>query len=131
MSKRPLRRGSSPKKTGFDVVRGMALKLPGVEEGKVYGSPAFKVRGQMFACLAVNREAEPDTLVVRMPFDQREDLIAEKPETYYLVEHYVNYACVLVRLGRVEPDELRDLLGMGWQFMSTTKKREVRKRKRQ
>lgn len=123
-------RGSSLKKTGFDVVRRMGLALPDIEEWKVYASPALKVHGQMFACLAVNRSAEPNTLVVRMAFDQRDDLMAEKPETYYLAEHYVNYPCVLVRLDRVNHDELRDLLLMGCQFVSTTKKREVRKRKR-
>jgi hypothetical protein len=119
-----------PKKIGFDAVRKMGLTLPEVEEGKIYGSPALKVRGRMFACLAVHRSAEPNTLVVRMEFDRRDDLIAEKPETYYLAEHYVDYPCVLVRLARVHQDELRDLLLMGWQFVSATRKREVRKQKR-
>jgi hypothetical protein len=107
----------------------MGLALPDVEEGKVYGSPALKVHGQMFACLAVHRSAEPNTLAVRMEFDSRDDLIDEKPETYYLTEHYVNYPCVLVRLARVRQDELRDLLLMGWRFMST-RKMEKRKQKR-
>ena len=122
-------RSSSPTKAGFDAVRRMGLALADVEEGTVYGSPALKVHGQMFACLAVHRSAEPNTLVVRMEFDQRDDLIDEKPETYYLTEHYVNYPCVLVRLAQVRQDELRDLVLMGWRFMST-RKMEKRKQKR-
>lgn len=116
--------------TGFDLVRKMGLALPEVAEGKVYGSPALKVRGRMFACLAIHRSAEPNTLAVRLEFDRRRKLIAADPEIYYLTDHYVNYPCVLVRLARIRKDELRDLLLMGWRFMSTTKKLEVRKQER-
>ena len=118
------------KKAGFDVVRKMGLVLPEVEEGTAYGSPALNVRGKMFACLAIHRSAEPNTLAVRIDFDQRDELIAGEPQTYYLTDHYVNYPCVLVRLTRIHEVALRDLLLMGWRFMSTTKKPEVRKRRR-
>jgi hypothetical protein len=117
------------KKTGFDVVRQMGLALSEVEEGTAYGSPALNARGKMFACLAIHRSAEPNTLVVRIDFDQRDELIGWEPTTYYLTDHYVNYPCVLVRLTRIHQDALRDLLAMGWRFMSTPKKREVRKQK--
>lgn len=118
------------KETGFDLVRRMGLALPEVEEGTAYGSPALNVRGKMFACLAIHRSAEPNTLVVRIDIDQRDELITEQPKAYYLTDHYVNYPCVLVRLTRIRQDALRDLLLMGWRFMSTTKRREVRKRRR-
>ena len=118
------------KETGFDVVRKMGLALPEVEEGTAYGSPALNVRGKMFACLAINRSAEPNTLVVCIDFDQRDELMTEEPETYYLTDHYLNYPCVLVRLSRIRQDALRDLLLMGWRFMSTRQKREGRKRRR-
>jgi hypothetical protein len=118
------------KETGFDVVRKMGLALPEVEEGTAYGSPALNVRGKMFACLAIHRSAEPNTLVVCIDFDQRDELMTEEPKTYYLTDHYVNYPCVLVRLSRIRQDALRDLLLMGWRFMSTKQKRERRKRGR-
>jgi hypothetical protein len=117
-------------KTTFDSVRDIALAIPGVQEGTAYGSPAFKVDGKMFACLAINREAEPNTLAIRMDFDQRDELIAAEPKTYYLTDHYVDYPCVLVRLARVRQDALRDLLMTGWRFMSTTKNPNVQTRKR-
>ena len=117
--------------TGFDAVREIALGLPRVEEGTAYGSPAFKVDGKMFACLAVNRSAEPNTLVIRMAFEERDGLIAEEPKTYYLADHYVDYPCVLVRLTRVRHDALRDLLLMGWRFVSAAKSPRVAKRRRQ
>ena len=33
-------------------------------------------------------------------------------------DHYVNYSAVLVRLSRVNPDVLRDLLGMAYKFVT-------------
>jgi hypothetical protein len=119
-----------PRKVGFDVVREFGLALPNVEEGTAYGSPALNVRGKMFACLAVHRSAEPNTLAVCVDFEQRNELIAEEPETYYLTDHYVNHPFVLVRLPRIREDALRDLLLMGWRFVSTTKRGTVRKRRR-
>ena len=115
-------------RSGFDAVRRPGLALPDVEEDTYYGEPALMVRGQMFACLASHRSAEPDTLVVRLEFAQRDELLAAKPETYYLTDHYVGYPCVLVRLRRIRQDELRDLLLMAWRFMSTAKAPRSRKR---
>jgi len=120
-----------PRKTiSFDTVREMGLALPDVKEGTVYGSPALKVRGKMFACLAVHRSADPDSLVIRIDFAQREELLAADSNTYYLTDHYVNYPVVLVRLTRVRHDALRDLLLMAWRFVSTSGKRRVGQRKR-
>lgn len=120
-----------PRKTiSFDTVREMGLALPDVEEGTVYGSPALKVRGKMFACLAIHRSAAPDSLAIRIDFDQRNELIAADPNTYYLTDHYVNYPVILVRLTRVHHDALRDLLLMAWRFVSTSGKRRVGPRKR-
>ncbi|MGH9348619.1 MAG: MmcQ/YjbR family DNA-binding protein [Vicinamibacterales bacterium] len=113
------------KKISFDTVRELGRALPDVEEGTVYGSPALKVRGKMFACLAVHRSAEPNSLVVLIGFDQRDELIASDPMTYYLRDHYVNYPVALVRLTRVHHDALRDLLHMAWRFVSMKAKRRV------
>ena len=64
----------------------------------------------MFVCIAANKSAEPNTLVVMMDFADRDALIEDDPATYYLKDHYLNYPCVLVRLSRVHPDALRDLV---------------------
>jgi hypothetical protein len=92
------------KPINFDTVRELGLVLPDVEEGTTYGSPALKVRGKMFACLAIHRSADPGSLAIRIAFDQRDELIAEDPNTYYVTDHYVTYPCVLVRLSRVHRD---------------------------
>jgi hypothetical protein len=96
--------------TGFEKVEAIARALPGVELTTSWGQPALKVRGKMFACLASHKSAEPNTLVVRMDFAQRDALIDEEPGTYYLKEHYRGYPCVLVRISRVPADALRELI---------------------
>ena len=102
----------------FDTVRNIGLTLPGVEESTAYGVPALKVHGKLLACVPANRSAEPASLVVRVDFDDRAELLAADPDVYYVTEHYVGYDAVLVRLSRVNPDVLRDLLGMAYKFVT-------------
>jgi hypothetical protein len=101
----------------FDDVRMMAADLPDVEEGTAWGVPALKWRGKFLACMAAHKSAEPNTLVVRLDFDQRDALIADAPETYYLKPHYEGYQSVLVRLSRIDREALRDLLHAAWRFV--------------
>jgi hypothetical protein len=103
----------------FRAVRAAAAALPDVEETTSWGAPALKVHGTMFVCQAINKQAEPNTLVVRMDIAQRDALIEEDPAVYYLKEHYVGYPCVLVRLSRVHPDALRDLVQTAYRFVNT------------
>ena len=102
----------------FDSVRKIGLTLPGVEESTAYGQPALKIKGKLLACLPANRSAEPGSLAVRVDFADRAALLAEAPDVYYLTDHYVDYNAVLVRLARVNPAVLRDLLGMAYKFVT-------------
>ena len=107
----------------FDTVREIALSLDNVEEGTSYGTPAFKVRGALFIRL---HDEFDSTIVVRTDFDQREELLAADPETYYITDHYRNYPWVLLRLSRVHPDALRDLLHMAHRLAASSKRRSTR-----
>lgn len=120
------------KSVDFETVRKIALELPDVEESTAYGSPAIKVRGKLLTCIAINKSAEPDTLVVRIDFEQRDDLLSGAPDVYYLTDHYANYPSVLVRLSRIQPEALRDLLRASHRFVTTKTvavKRTLRKQK--
>ncbi len=99
-------------------MRDIGLALPGVEESTAYGSPALKVHGKLLACVPANRSAEPASLVVRVDFDDRAELLAADPDVYYVTDHYVGYSAVLVRLSRVNPDVLRDLLGLAYKVVT-------------
>ena len=116
----------------FDTVRKIGLALPGVEQSATYGVPALKVGGKLLAWIPVNRSAEADSLAVRVDFDDRANLLAEQPDIYYVTDHYVGYNTVLVRLSRVSPDVLRDLLGMAHKFVTRNAARRspVRKRRK-
>lgn len=111
---------------GMTVAAAMKLggSLPDVERTTSWGAPTLKVRGKMMACQAINKQAEPNTLVVCMPLADRDELIAADPDTYYLKPHYEDYPCVLVRLSRIQPDALRDLMRMGWEFARSRAKRK-------
>lgn len=102
----------------FKNVEAIGRTLPDVEVTTTWGTPALKVRGKMFVCLASNKSAEPNTLVVMMDFAERDAIIEDDPRTYYLKEHYLNYPCVLVRLSRVHADALRDLVTGAHRFVS-------------
>ncbi len=106
-------------KVTFDTVRQIGLALPDVEDSTMHGKLALKVRGKLLACLAIHKSAEPDSLVVRIDLEQRAGLLADAPETYYVTDHYRNYPAVLVRLSRIPVEQLRDLLGASWRFVTS------------
>lgn len=115
----------------FDIVRNIGLALPGVEESTAYGCPALKIHGKLLACVPAHRSAEPGSLAVRVDFDDRAELLAAAPGVYYLTDHYLDYSGVLVRLSRINPDVLRDLLGMAYKFVTAnvTPRSQSRKRR--
>src|SRR6202050_4501105 len=113
-----------PKRTiNFNTVLKIGVAMPGVEASTAYGAPALKVREKLVACLPTHRSAEPGSLVVRVGFDDRAELLAAAPDFYYVTDHYLNYTSVLVRLSRVTPDVLRDLLGMAHKFVTARRAR--------
>jgi hypothetical protein len=98
----------------FARVRSIALKLDGVEEAPYFGGPAFKVNGRLLACPAGHPSADWNSLLVPMPFSQRDELLAADPEVYYLKPHYVNFPVIVVRVAHIHDDGLGDLLRIAW-----------------
>jgi len=64
------------------------------------------------AGIAAHDSAEPNSLVLRCNVDDRELLIADAPETYYVTDYYAKYPLVLVRMAEVTDEALRDLLSV-------------------
>src|SRR5216117_1793276 len=114
----------------FETVRTVGLALPGVEATTKYdGSPVLKVGGCFMAGLATHRSAVPDTLVVRCGVEERELLLEDAPETYYVTDYYRKYPLVLVRLSRIDRDALRDVLSVSRQLtLAKTRPRARRTR---
>ena len=98
---------------------GSGWRLPHVEDGTSYGTAALKVKKKLF----VRLREDGDSLVVGMPFEQREALMAEEPAKYYITDHYLNYEYMLVRLSKVGEEELRDLLKGAYRAATAKKSR--------
>ena len=94
----------------FETVRQIAQSLPGAEESTSYGTPAFKVKGKLFA----RQHQDGESLVVGVDFEERKEMMSAAPEKFYITDHYLNYPWMLVRMSKVRPDELRDLLIGSW-----------------
>jgi len=119
---------TTAKSTSFARVEKFALKLPGVERSTYFGKPAVKVNGEIIACLPSHKSAEPDSLVVRVDFLERDLRVAHEPEVYYVKPHYVNYPCVLARLSEISDPALKDLLESAHHYVMKNNKPRTRRR---
>ena len=97
----------------WDEVREIALRLPTVEDGMSYGAPALKVGGKH---LIVRWREDLNAIVVKTTFDEREGLMAEEPDVYFITDHYLNYEWVLVNLVTVTPEALDGMIARAHQL---------------
>jgi hypothetical protein len=88
--------------------------------------PALKIRGKLLAALPANRSVEPNSLVVCVSSDQRDELLATDPDVYYLTEHYEGYDNVLVRLAQITTEALQGLLMMAHKYRTNSSRRATR-----
>lgn len=100
------------------------LKLPEVEEGIWYRTPALKVRGKGF----VRLKEDGETVVFMLEsVEEQEALIRTQPELYFITDHYRGYAMVLARLRELGAADCRTRLEHAWRQkapMSLVKQRE-------
>lgn len=98
----------------WDDVRAILSPLPETIEGPVYGAPGFRVSKRF-----LTRLREPDVIVLRCGFDEREMLMEAEPETFFITDHYRNHPAVLARLSRVHPGTVERLLIQSWREVAT------------
>lgn len=115
------RRSAKTRGVSFEDVRALALALPGSEEGSSYGTPAWRVRGKLFARIHDSGEA----LVVRVDLDERELAMAADPETFFITDHYRDHPMMLVHLDHVTRPALEEVLGASWRRMAPKRLREA------
>jgi hypothetical protein len=124
--KRPVPRPIASR--AFDRVRSVGLQLPGVEAATRYdGSPVLKLGGCFMAGLTMHPSAERDTLVVRTDLEDRQSLLEDAPDIYYVTDYHRPHPVVLVRLSRIDRDALHDLLRVSWR-LTQAKARGSRRR---
>ena len=100
--------------TWEDVVE-IGTRLPGVELGTSFRTPALKVRGKGMCRLRTN----PDALVLRVvDMGEREALLQGDPGVFFSTPHYDGWPYILVRLDTVDPVELSELLEDAWRVFA-------------
>jgi len=100
--------------TWNDVVA-LGSRLPGVEVGTSFRTPALKVRGKGMCRLRTN----PYALVLRVAdICEREALLQGQPDVFFSTPHYDGWPYVLVRLAEVDPVELGELLEEAWRVFA-------------
>ena len=92
----------------LQFIRQHMLALPGVTEGLSHGTPAFYVNKRMLTRLWENGEV----LVVRT--EERDKWMQTDPETFFITDHYQNYPTMLIKMERVLPEDLKQLLTDAW-----------------
>ena len=99
----------------WDDVVAIGTRLPGVEVGTSFRTPALRVRGKGMCRLRTN----PDALVLRVAdMGEREALLQGQPEVFFATPHYDGYPYVLVRLAVIDPTELAELLEEAWRVFA-------------
>ena len=109
----------------FDAVRVCGLRMPDVTAETTAGWPVLKRGGCFMAGLAKPPLADTGTLVVRYDETERDWLLEDAPEVYYLPEPYRRWPVILARLSRLTPDALRDLLAVSWRLTGTKVRRRA------
>ncbi|MFI7505580.1 MmcQ/YjbR family DNA-binding protein [Micromonospora aurantiaca] len=110
----------------WEDVRRIALGLPETTERPTYDeAPAWRVRDKSFVWERPLRRGELDALGdaapdgpilgARVPdLSAKEALIADDPAVYFTTPHFDGYPAVLVRLDRIDVDELTELVTEAW-----------------
>ncbi len=112
------------KKDAFACVRAIGLSMDGVEAVKRYdGAIVLKAGGSFMAGIASHPSAEPNSLVVRSEFEQRDLLLEDAPDTYYVTDYYRKYPLVLARIDQLTDDAIRDLLSVSRELALAKSKR--------
>jgi hypothetical protein len=92
----------------------LAMKLPGVEQGVSYGTPALRVRQKFLARL----KEDGESMAIKIDFADRDVLLEADPTAFYLTDHYRPYPALLVRLRQVRLDMLERLLEQAWRLQA-------------
>jgi hypothetical protein len=87
-----------------------AARLPGVELGTSYATPALFVRKKLLARLREDGE----TVAVRSEMIDRDVLLAADPAAFFLTDHYRAHPWILVRLACARHAMLMALVEQAW-----------------
>ncbi|TKC90777.1 MmcQ/YjbR family DNA-binding protein [Polyangium fumosum] len=97
----------------WEQVSKLARELPEVVEDIWFRTPAMKVRGKGFCRL---REEGDVIVFLTESVDEQAFLIENRPDIYFITDHYRGYAAVLARLPALTVPECRLRLERAWRL---------------
>jgi hypothetical protein len=109
----------------WDEVRRLATALPEVAELEVRGLRQWKVNDKLFvwerplrrADIEALGESAPDGAILGARVEHevaKQALLADDPEVFFTTPHFDGYPAILVRLGRISADDLREVITEAW-----------------
>jgi hypothetical protein len=101
---------------GWPDVVALGKRLPEVEEGTWFRTPCLRAGKRSFCRMREDGE----TLVIRViDLEDKEALLRGDPDVFWTTPHYDGYSYVLVRLERVDPEQLGELVEDAWRIVAT------------
>ncbi len=96
----------------------IALEYPGIEESISYGEPSLKVRKSL-----ITRWRKADNSIVLMGVDyyERDRLLADEPNVYFMEPHYAAHEIVLARLSVVNLSIITMFIERRWRSVAPKK----------
>ncbi len=95
----------------WDQLVELGRELPEVAVGVWYRTPSLQVRGKSFCRLKEDGES---LVLVLDDIDEQDVLIAARPETYFITDHYRGYPAILARPAKLPVAEARTRLVQSW-----------------
>ena len=100
--------------TWDDVVRDRACASRASRSARRSARRRCASRGKATICWL---RSDPDALVLRVTdLGEREALLQGQPDAFFSTPHYDGYPYVLVRLDKVDPAELAELIEDAWRL---------------
>jgi hypothetical protein len=95
-----------PLQQAYQAYLEAVVRLPNVELGTSEGLPAVRVGGKLLSRLRINSDR---ALALRYEIAEREALLTQAPDAFFVPDLYRNYPLVLVRLEKVERERLAEI----------------------
>ncbi len=119
-------RGTVAAMASLEDVARMTASLPEVTDGERHGNRTWFVRGKAFAwdrpfskadIRRFGDEKPPDGPILAVSvadLGEKEAVLAAHQDAFFTIPHFDGYAAILIRLGAVGEDALREALTDGW-----------------